>query len=51
MAIGIGSNFLFEGEEFLDKRQSLVKSLDDLKNWDKLVPVGFEVPFNGVWWV
>lgn len=50
MAIGIGSNFLFEGEEFLDKRQSLVKSLDDLKNWDKLVPVGFEVPFNGVWY-
>lgn len=50
MAINVGSNFLFKGEEFLDKRQNLVNSLDDLKNWDISVPNGWEVYFEGTWY-
>lgn len=42
-AIPIGTPFLFQGEEYLDSRQGLASSLEDLKNWNKSIPYGFEV--------
>ena len=42
-AIPIGTPFLFEGEKYLDSRQGLANTLDDLKNWSTSIPPGFEV--------
>ena len=42
-AIPIGTPFLFQGEEYLDSRQGLASSLEDLKNWTTSIPYGFEV--------
>ncbi len=44
------SNFAYTGEGFLDERQGLVKSLEDLKNWATAVPNGFEVYFDSTWY-
>lgn len=41
--IKIGTNFLYKGVLFLDDRQGLARSKDDLKNWSIPVPEGFEV--------
>jgi hypothetical protein len=42
-AIPIGAPFLFEGENYLDSRQGLANTLEDLINWDTSIPEGFEV--------
>lgn len=43
MAINIGASFLYKGKYFLDDRQNLPKTTNDLKNWSIPVPEGFEV--------
>lgn len=50
MAINIGTNINYQGHEYLDKRQGLANSEDDLKNWSTPVPNGFEVYVNGLWY-
>ena len=42
-AISIGTPFLFQGKEYLDSRQGLASTLEDLKNWNISIPDGFEV--------
>lgn len=49
--INIGANFNYQGATFLDSRQGLPQTLDDLLNWDILVPLGFEVCVNGEWYI
>lgn len=51
MGLNIGSNFNYQGENFLDSRQGLPKTLSDLVNWDILVPLGFEVCVGGSWYI
>ena len=53
MAIVIGSNFSYNGLLYLDERQGLPKTKEDLKNWSVSVPEGFEVylPADGEWYV
>lgn len=51
MGIDIGTNFNYQGANFLDARQNLPKTLDDLLNWDILVPLGFEVCVDGEWYI
>ena len=48
--INLGANFNYQAEKFLDDRQGLPQTLDDLLNWDILVPLGFEVCVNGEWY-
>ena len=43
MAISIGANFSYNGKLFIDDRQGLAKTKSELKNWDLVVPEGFEV--------
>ena len=50
MSAIIATNFSYKGEEFLDSRQNQCKELSDLKNWDTLVPDGFETCLSGVWY-
>ena len=50
MAINIGSNFNYQGANFLDGRQGEAKTLRDLLEWDVLVPEGFEVNVDGSWY-
>lgn len=50
MAIRIGAPYLYRGKSFLDQRQSIPQSLEDLKNWNTPVPEGFEVCLNGTWY-
>ena len=50
MAINIGTNINYQGHEYLDKRQGLANSEEDLKNWSTPVPNGFEVYVNGLWY-
>lgn len=51
MGIDIGTNINYQGEMFLDSRQGLPQSLNDLLNWDIAVPLGFEVCVNGEWYI
>lgn len=50
MAINIGSNFSFQGQQFLDDRQGIAKTKRELLNWNLTVPEGFEVCCEGVWY-
>ena len=50
MGIRIATNFNYQEAKFLDARQGMPKSLDDLLNWDILVPNGFEVFVNDEWY-
>lgn len=50
MSLKIGTNFDYQGHDFLDKRQGLPKSLADLRNWNILVPLGFEACVDGEWY-
>lgn len=50
MAIRIGSCIEFQGKYFLDQRQGIAKSTDDLLNWEIPVPEGFEVYLEGEWY-
>lgn len=51
MSLKIGTNFDYQGHDFLDKRQGLPQSLEDLRNWDILVPLGFEACVDGEWYM
>lgn len=56
MAITLGSNLSLRGKYFLDDRQSIPKTLSDLRNWDILdnpLPEGFEVYLeeNKKWYI
>ena len=51
MGINVGTNFNYQGANFLDNRQGLPQTLDDLLNWDVLVPLGFEVCVDGEWYI
>jgi len=51
MAIKIGTNFSYEGERFLDERQSMIRSISELRDWDILIPNGFEVYVEGDWYI
>lgn len=50
MSLKIGTNFDYQGHDFLDSRQGLPQSLSDLRNWDILVPLGFEACVSGEWY-
>ena len=52
MAINIGTNFSYRGQNFLDQRQGLAKTTADLLSWSEIVPEGFEVycSENGKWY-
>lgn len=50
MATYIGTNFALEGKEFLDQRQGLAGTKEDLKNWSIVVPEGFELCLGGSWY-
>lgn len=50
MSLKIGTNFNYQGHDFLDSRQGLPQSLEDLRNWDILVPLGFEACVAGEWY-
>lgn len=47
MALKVGTNFEYEGHNFLDSRQGMARTKADLKNWSVLVPAGFEVILSG----
>lgn len=49
--INIGTNFNYQGSNFLDSRQGLPQTKDDLLTWDVLVPLGFETCVRGEWYV
>lgn len=51
MAIYIGSNFSYQGELYLDDRQGMADTLEDLKGWTIPVPEGFEVYCQGDWYI
>lgn len=54
MAVVIGSNLLFAGKHFLDSRQGVAETVNDLKNWDHdayPVPEGFEVYCQDNWYI
>lgn len=53
MAIYIGTNFSYQGGLYLDERQGMADTLEDLKNWDILVPEGFEAycKEQGQWYI
>ena len=44
--IQIGTNFKYQGEQYLDFRQGLPTTYNDLLNWSIPVPEGFEVFLN-----
>lgn len=54
MAVRISTNYLFNGIGFLDSRQGMATTLNDLKNWnfsEVAIPDGFEVCVDGVWYI
>lgn len=51
MSLNIGTNFNYQGEDFLDSRQGAPKSTSDLKNWTIPVPLGFEACLDGTWYM
>ena len=51
MSLNIGTNFNYQGEDFLDSRQGAPTSTDDFKNWTIPVPLGFEACLNGTWYM
>ena len=53
MSIKLISNYLFNAKDFLDSRQALAESIEDLKIWDfdkYPIPNGFEVCIDGTWY-
>lgn len=58
MAIRIQSNYLYNANGFLDERHVLAEKPEDLMGWfDKpeeeiiIIPDGFEIRVEGVWYV
>lgn len=49
--IKTGTNFGYEGARFLDNRQGQALTLDDLKNWNTVIPPGFETCVDGTWYI
>lgn len=50
MATRLTTNFSYQAEDFLDARIRQAKTLEDLRNWDILVPRGFEIVLDNVWY-
>lgn len=53
MPVKILSNYLFNANEYLDSRQSLAKTVKDLRDWNfnlNVIPDGFEVFVEGNWY-
>lgn len=50
MSLKIGTNFDYQGRQFLDARQSIPRTKTDLLYWDILVPEGFEVFVEDSWY-
>ena len=50
MSIKLGTNFDLKSKQFLDSRQGLPNSKDDLRDWSTPVPPGFEVCLNEIWY-
>lgn len=50
MSAHIGTNFTLESKEFLDSRQGLALTEDDLLHWKTPVPEGFKVCVSGRWY-
>ena len=61
MAVRLFSNYLYNGNDFIDCRQGIATSIEDLKNWfDETkhkddggiiyIPSGFEVRVNDLWY-
>lgn len=48
--IKTGTNYDYNAREFLDRRQGLAKTEEDLKNWAIPVPHGFEICLPGGTW-
>lgn len=48
--VHIGSNFSLDSKEFLDDRIGQAKTIEDLRNWDKELPEGFEICLDGIWY-
>lgn len=48
--VHIGSNFSLDSKEFLDDRIGQAKTTEDLKEWNKDLPEGFEICLDGVWY-
>ena len=54
MSLKIGTNFEYQGHDFLDYRQGLPQAIEDFRDWDYQqipVPLGFEACLDGVWYV
>lgn len=47
----IGTNFSYKGERFLDQRQGEATTKKDLLNWNTLIPKGFMVMVEGMWYL
>jgi hypothetical protein len=50
MSTYIGTNFSYKAEDFLDGRQGIAKSKEELKNWTTPVPKSFEICLSGTWY-
>lgn len=50
MGIQIGTNFDLKSKQFLDSRQGLPETKNDLKEWSTPVPPGFEVCLGETWY-
>ena len=46
----VGTNYSYKAKDFLDERQGIAKSKEELKNWTTPVPESFEVCLDGVWY-
>ncbi len=51
MSLNIGTNFNYQGGDFLDSRQGLPKYKSDLKNWTIPIPLGFQACLDGTWYI
>ena len=50
MSVQVGTNVKYESEAWLDERQNLAKNKNDLLNWSKLVPEGYELCLDKTWY-
>lgn len=59
MAVRVQANYLYNGNGFLDSRQDVAETTEDLKNWFNeedskeilRIPRGFEVNVDGIWYI
>ena len=50
MASNIGTSISYQAQDFLDERQGMAKTKEDLLNWSIPVPEGFRVCMKGEWY-